>query len=225
MTTKNHGVWVRYTPDPWPEGLPEIVLFRKRNSDGVDWYAYNHDASNFTAGSIKCILSRTSTSTPWVVTVANRDATQLFPGDGNLLIEVTSDTGTTDGAEYIGHIFSGGEVVAKAVDLVAYAKSRRWVKETSDMMVSGQAIALDDRSKTLILGSFVASQRNPAWTTMWQGVSGEFAINAAAIAAIFDAMQARLNACFTTYSTVVAGISSGSITTTAAIDEAFASVP
>jgi hypothetical protein len=222
MTIKNHGLWQRYTPDPWPEGIPSTVMFAKRSTDGLDWYAYNHAEESFGVATVKAVLSHASGK--WTVMAASRNVTELFPNEGEAVFEVTTDTGDTDCSEYRGLILSNATLVAMPVDLHAYAKSARWKKEVSPMAFAGQTISMDDRSKSLILGGYVSGIRNPNWTTIWQGTDGEFPVNATAIAAVFDAMTARINACFTTYASVKAGIDGGTITTTEAIDQAFAAV-
>lgn len=223
MSISNHGVWHRYAPDPWPDMVPPDVMFARRSTDSVDWYFYNHDVASFEADTVKCILWRPDTATPWKVVQASRDATRLFPQDGTLILEVTDTTGDVEA--YLGRIYQSGAIVDKPVDLVAYAKDARWNKETSTLMVGAAEVAMDDRSKSLILGSYIASQHDPDWTTIWQAENGPIPVNAATMAAVFDAMTARINACFTTYADVASGIAGGTITTTEAIDTAFAAIP
>ena len=107
--------------------------------------------------------------------------------------------------------------------LIAYAADKRWQKETGGITVAGVSVATDDRSKQMIIGARLAANSDPNWTTQWVGADGAiYPINAAAIIAISDTVQAHVNACFTTYALVKADIDSGTITTTAEIDAAFA---
>lgn len=109
------------------------------------------------------------------------------------------------------------------LDLLAYAAQRRWQKEVGGIVVNGVPIATDDRSKTMIIGSRLAADADPNWSAQWVANDGHvYPINAAAIIAISDAVQAHVNACFTTFVAVKADIDSGVITTTEQIDAAFA---
>jgi hypothetical protein len=229
MTLINHSTWDHYVPDPWPEGIPNAVLFSKRTTgDHEDWYAFSQGANAvLQAGTAKYLLTRNDVSSPWTVLMAGRDASKMFPPNGSLLLEDDADVGSDDISVRAGRIWQAGELVIQpppAPSLTEYAKAKRYEKEISNLAFGPYQIAMDDRSKSLILGAYITAQRNPAWTTVWQAENGEAQVDAATIAQIFDAMQARVNSCFTVYSTVAAGISGGTITTTTAIDEAFAGV-
>jgi hypothetical protein len=108
-------------------------------------------------------------------------------------------------------------------DLVAYAADKRWRVEVGGISVDGVPVATDDRSKVMVIGARVAAQASPDWTTVWHGADGQtYPLNAAAMIAISNAVEAHVNATFATFATVKAGIDAGEITTTAAIDAAFA---
>lgn len=108
-------------------------------------------------------------------------------------------------------------------ELTAYAIDQRWRKEVSGITVSGISIATDDRSKQMILGARLAADLDPNWTTQWVAADGSVhPVDAAAIIAISDAVQAHVNACFVTYASIKTDIDAASITTTAEIDAAFA---
>ncbi|MEH2525874.1 MULTISPECIES: hypothetical protein [unclassified Bradyrhizobium] len=83
MTIINHGSWVRYVPDVWPEGLPPNIMFCKRESDGVDWYDFMQGDA-MAAGSIKATVYNGK------VGAATRDITLLFP-QAAVLLEITDD--------------------------------------------------------------------------------------------------------------------------------------
>lgn len=107
--------------------------------------------------------------------------------------------------------------------LTAYAADVRWRKETGGIVAGGVPIATDDRSKQMIIGARIAADADPNWTTQWIAADGSIVpIDAAAIIAISDAVQAHVNDCFTSYALVKTDIDSGTITTTAEIDAAFA---
>lgn len=113
--------------------------------------------------------------------------------------------------------------VATKDDLAAYASDLRWQKESGGITISGVPIATDDRSKLMITGARVAADADPAWTTIWQGTDGtSYPLNAAAMIAISNAVSAHVAGCFASYATVKAAIDAGTMTTTAAIDAAFA---
>lgn len=224
MTTPatNLGVWERYTPDPWPEGIPTSVLFAKRHSDGVDWYTYSGNPQP--ANTVLAVASQENGY--WTIKNATREYSKLWP-DGMLLLSFVDDTQDDVLAKYAGMVWSGGNVIPKPVlkaDLTAYAKSAAYEKETGGFTFNGHVIASDDRSKSLLLGSFTAAQANPAWTDTWSEADGDYNLDAGAITAMFNAMTAFVSRCFAKRREVLASITTGAITTTAQIDEAFASV-
>lgn len=107
--------------------------------------------------------------------------------------------------------------------LVAYAADRRWQIETGGVVIGGAPIATDDRSKIMIMCARVAAQAAPDWTTVWHGTDGvTYPLNAAAMIAISNAVEAHVNGTFATFASVKADIEAGEITTTAEIDESFA---
>jgi hypothetical protein len=109
------------------------------------------------------------------------------------------------------------------VDLVAYAAQKRWEKEVGGITVAGVPLATDDRAKLMIVGARVAADADPNWSTVWQGDDGNaYPLNASAMIAISNAVQAHVAGCFATFATVKGSIDNGSITTTAQINAAFA---
>lgn len=110
---------------------------------------------------------------------------------------------------------------AKAA-LVAYAADRRWRLEVGGILVGSVPVATDDRSKLMITGARVAAMADAAWSTVWHGADGAtYPVDAAAMIAISDQVQAHVNAGFATFASVKAAIEAGTITTTAEIDLAF----
>jgi hypothetical protein len=105
---------------------------------------------------------------------------------------------------------------------LTYAATKRLAKETAGITVSGVPIATDDRAKIMIIGARVAAAADPDWSTPWAAADGKtYPINAPTMIAIADAVQAHVNACFTTYANVVAAIAAGTITTKEQIDAKF----
>jgi hypothetical protein len=108
-------------------------------------------------------------------------------------------------------------------DLIGYAAQRRWEIEVGGIVLGGVPIATDDRSKTMILGARVAAAANPDWETVWHGADGEtYPLNAAQMIAISNAVEAHVNATFSTFAGLKADVGAGVITTAAEIDAAFA---
>ncbi|MEN5083741.1 DUF4376 domain-containing protein [Bosea sp. TWI1241] len=114
-------------------------------------------------------------------------------------------------------------VPATKAELAAYARDLRWQVEIGGIEAGGVQIATDDRSKTMILGARLAAQADPSWSTIWQDAAGQaHPVDAAAIVAISDAVQAHVNGTFVTLADVLAAIDTGTMTTAAEIDGAFA---
>lgn len=105
------------------------------------------------------------------------------------------------------------------VTLKGYAALKRWQRETSGIVVSGQAIATDDRTKNLLLGARVAANNNPAFTTPWANEDGTISeLNAAQVIAISDAVLAHVKGCFARFETISDGIDAATITTRLQVD-------
>lgn len=142
--------------------------------------------------------------------------------DGGLLI--------ASGEAGVGWLYENGVLIAPPApaptieELTAHAADTRWQKETGGITVAGVPVATDDRSKQMIIGARVAADADPDWTTQWVGADGViYPIDAAAIVAISNAVQAHVNACFATFASVKAAIDAATITTMQEIDAAFAS--
>lgn len=91
----DHGKWVLYQPDTRPEHAPSNALFARRESDGVDWYAYSRDPNNFTADTVKFTAMWQDSRSGFVIGAATFDATALFPA-GALLREIIDYHGGSD---------------------------------------------------------------------------------------------------------------------------------
>nr|WP_047581392.1 DUF4376 domain-containing protein [Methylobacterium sp. ZNC0032] len=128
------------------------------------------------------------------------------------------------GWSYADGLFVGPETqgLSKA-ELTARAADRRWRQEVGGITVAGVPVATDDRAKLMITGARVAAMADPDWSTVWHGADGQtYPVDAAAMVAISDAVQAHVNSGFATFAAVKAAIEAGTITTAADIDAAFA---
>lgn len=107
--------------------------------------------------------------------------------------------------------------------LRAYARERRWQAEIAGIIIiAGVPVSTDDRSKMMIIGARMAAEAVPSWSTIWQGADGgSYPLDAAAMIAISDAVQAHVNATFATLATVLSDVDSGVVTTRSEIDAAF----
>jgi hypothetical protein len=114
------------------------------------------------------------------------------------------------------------EPMPDADALRAYAAMARWRKEISGIAVGGLTVTTDDRSKALIQGAYLQSQRDPAFTAQWKTASGAFVtIGTADIEAVALAVATHIQACFAKEAEVVQDIDDDVIDTFAQIDAAF----
>lgn len=112
---------------------------------------------------------------------------------------------------------------AAAVDLVAYARDKRWRVEIGGMTFAGITVATDANSQTKALGARIAAGADPNFTTPWFGEGGASAmLDATALTALSNAMLAHVQGSFVTLASIIAAIDAGTITTPAEIDAGFA---
>jgi len=79
MRVIDHGKWIRYRPEKFPEGAPINALFAKRESDGVDWYDYVNSGDNFQADSVKIAAMYQDAHKAFVIGPSVLDPTLIFP--------------------------------------------------------------------------------------------------------------------------------------------------
>lgn len=85
MRIIDHGEWERYTPlEPNPDAPPN-TMYARRKKDGMDWYQFVHPGDHTNPGTVKLVCAKEEGE--WVVAVAVRDATMLFPAN-RLLLEI-----------------------------------------------------------------------------------------------------------------------------------------
>ena len=116
---------------------------------------------------------------------------------------------------------------APAPDLLAYAKARRYQTETGGVTINGVPFATDDRSKLLLTGARSAAQADATFKTPWVAADGStHQLAAADVIAVSNAVLAHVNACFTAFATLAAGLAATppTVTTMAQVDAAFAGV-
>jgi hypothetical protein len=98
-----HGTWSSYRPDPHPEGFPDNAMFCKSDLSGSDWYRFRSDPLSLQEGTVKLLLSNESGK--WIVVVADRDSSRLFPQARRLIEVQDSDTGDMKG-KYVGKLYA-----------------------------------------------------------------------------------------------------------------------
>ncbi len=107
-------------------------------------------------------------------------------------------------------------------DLLAYAANKRWETEVGGITFNGAPVSTDDRSKQMVTGARLAAQADPDFVTPWvMDDNSVVQLNAQAIIALSDAVLAHVQACFTVFATVRAGIADGTVTTRQQVDAAF----
>lgn len=109
---------------------------------------------------------------------------------------------------------------AKA-DLLAYAASMRFRRETGGIVVAGQPVATDRESQALISGAYALVQAQPDTTIRFKTPSGFVTLGSTQMAAIAVAVAQHVQACFALEADIAGDIEAGEVTTLAAIDAAF----
>jgi len=115
------------------------------------------------------------------------------------------------------------------VTLEAYTLFKRWQTETGGITVTIPAgpmpIKSDDRAQANINGQRLKAQADSAFTTKWHAADHTIhPLTATDMISVSNQLQTHVTNCFNTSATVLAGIASGSITTHAQIDDAFAAI-
>jgi hypothetical protein len=111
MNIIDHGKWLPYKPAELPYGIPDTVLFARRESDGVDWYEYSRGGSNFRPDTVKFIAHHQPVVDRLVIGAAVRDVSMLFPANA-VVCEITDYSGTDPQKEFGQKIF---DLTAKTI--------------------------------------------------------------------------------------------------------------
>lgn len=137
----NHGSWTRYTPEQLPDGLPQSIMFCRRDSDGLDWYAVAHDATAWQADSIKMTVMQVGGQ--MLVQAATRDVQALFPA-GATVIELTGATDADPQAAYGGKVYdaASGTFAPPAVPPPELISRRQFFQQAAVQRVITQDEAL-----------------------------------------------------------------------------------
>ena len=111
-----------------------------------------------------------------------------------------------------------------AIELKRYAADARWQKETGGMTLpSGARIATDTAAQTKIAAAKDAFDNGTLTGTIsFKTDSGFTDADAATVTAVYAAVVTHVQGCYVTERSVCGQIDSGTITTFAQIDEAFA---
>jgi len=87
--------------------------------------------------------------------------------------------------------------------------------------IEGIAVATDDRSKGLIEGAKAYLDQNPSFTVQFKTERGWATMDHTAMALIFNGVAAHVQSCFAAEQAIAAQITAGTLTTFAAIDDAY----
>lgn len=155
-------------------------------------------------------------------TVADTDMHyQAWVGGGRCATRWPSDR---DGAQTAAALQDVLAPYGLFVDLGAYAAAARYRRETGGIIVAGSPIATDRESQALVNGAFNLVQQEPATVMKFKTGAGFVDLDAAAIQIIAMEVGQHVQRCFAKEADVAAAIASGAITTTAAIEAAFAAL-
>jgi hypothetical protein len=112
--------------------------------------------------------------------------------------------------------------------LSAYSADARYRRSNAGIVVtsiSAKTFASDTASRNSIDAAYSYTKENPAATQQWKMTDGSFVtLNAAGVVKVMNAMALFAQNCYTCESTTNTSITSGTITTLAQIDTAFAGV-
>lgn len=125
------------------------------------------------------------------------------------------------GDEVIDGVFSRKVAPPTVEYLSRYAGAVRFMKETGGVPIFGFVAKSTREDRTLIYEAEASARADSSFTTTWiakDGTSHE--LGAEMVITMASTVRAHVAGCFSTYSTVCAGITTGTITTTDEIDSA-----
>lgn len=107
-----------------------------------------------------------------------------------------------------------------ATRLMAYASAKRWAVEHAGVPFGQGVIPTDERTQGVLTAAYVKASADQNYEIAdWKAAPGVYVtINAAAIMAMADAVEAHVQACFAANRAVDEAIAGGSITSEAEID-------
>jgi hypothetical protein len=85
------GFWLPYEPETRPEQAPPGALFLRRESDGLDFYAFARDRTNFPVGSLALTAYPTTRGVDGLLgnlvqAIVRDDPQRVFPANGHLVL-------------------------------------------------------------------------------------------------------------------------------------------
>lgn len=125
------------------------------------------------------------------------------------------------GDEVIDGVFTRKVAPPTVEYLSRYAGAVRFMKETGGVPIFGYVVKSGREDRTLIYEAEASAKADSSFTTTWiakDGTSHE--LGAEMVLTMATAVRAHVASCFSTYTTVAAGIANGTITTTEQIDAA-----
>lgn len=141
------------------------------------------------------------------------------------LVWVSGDADVRYGWHYDGSTFSAPVPPAPTQsDLLAASAAARWARETGGITVGEMAVPTDERTQQVLMAAYVMASADPDYTIpTWKTGPGAFvALDADAILAIAQAVQAHVQACFALNRTTDEAILAGTITSIAEVQAAYA---
>ncbi|TXN67270.1 DUF4376 domain-containing protein [Methylobacterium sp. WL6] len=110
------------------------------------------------------------------------------------------------------------------IDLAAYAAAAHLARRDGGVTIGGMLVKSDGESRSLITGAYALSDAKPDATIDFKAASGWITLNAAQMQTVALGVGGWVQACYSAYRAVSAGLASGAITTPSQIDAAFAAV-
>lgn len=105
-----------------------------------------------------------------------------------------------------------------------YAANARYNKEVGGITVNGAAVPTDRETQSKFVSAAVMAQLNPQITFEWKTDGGFLSFTAEQLIAVATAVGTHVQACFSIEAAMSAGITAGTVTTTAQVDTAFAAI-
>lgn len=120
-----------------------------------------------------------------------------------------------DPVPQVGWEYSNGAFAAPVTTFEQRASSisaRRYVAETSGVIVQGAAVPTDRESQAMVTGAALAATLDSGYQCQWKTASGFVTLDAQAIIAMASAMRAHVQACFDREAELLAALEAGTFT-------------